>query len=66
MYDIKLYLTLTYFRFCGYWIISISAFTFAVGLKICTITLGNEKYNSIINKKKKKKYDEILLLPKTA
>ena len=35
----------------------------AVGLKICEITVGNEKYKSII-KNKKKKYEEIALLGK--
>ena len=35
----------------------------AIGLKICAITAGIEKYNSII-KKKKKKYDKIVLLAK--
>ena len=36
----------------------------AVGLKICAITAGIQKYKSII-KKKKKKHDEIVLLGKT-
>ena len=35
----------------------------AVGIKICAITSGIEKYKSII-KKKKKKHDKILLLGK--
>ena len=35
----------------------------AVGIKICGIIAGNKKYKSII-KKKKKKYDKILLLGK--
>ena len=55
--------------------ISVSAFTcfigipieitsFAVGLKVCVITAGIKKYKSII-KKKKKKYDRIVLLEKS-
>ena len=35
--------------------------SYAIELKICAITAGIKKYNSII-KKKKKKYDKILLL----
>ena len=35
----------------------------AVGLKICTITAGIQK-NKLIIKKKKKKYDKIVLLEK--
>ena len=55
--------------------ISVSAFAYllgipiritssAIGLKICVITGGIKKYNSII-KKKKKKDDEIVLLAKS-
>ena len=33
---------------------------FGIGLKICTITAGTKKYESII-KKKKKKHDKIVL-----
>ena len=37
----------------------------ALGIKICAITAGrNKKYKSMI-KKKKKKYDQILLLGKS-
>ena len=36
----------------------------AIGLKICAITAGNKKYNSIIYKKKKK-HDKIVLLAKS-
>ena len=36
----------------------------AIGLKICAITAGIKKYKSII-KKKKKKYDKIILLAKS-
>ena len=36
----------------------------AIGLKICAITAGIKKYNSI-NKKKKKKHDKIILLAKS-
>ena len=36
-----------------------------VGLKICAVTTGIKKYKSIIKKKKKKKYDNIVLLGKT-
>ena len=36
----------------------------AIGLKICAITAVGKKYKSII-KKKKRKHDKILLLPKT-
>ena len=35
--------------------------SYAIELKICAITAGIKKYNSII-KKKKKKYDKIVLL----
>ena len=36
----------------------------AIGLKLCEITAGIKKYNSII-KKKKKKHDKIVLLAKS-
>ena len=36
----------------------------AVGLKNCEITAANKKYKSLI-KKKKRKHDKIVLLPKT-
>ena len=36
----------------------------ATGLKICAITAGIKKYKSII-KKKKKKYDKVVLLAKS-
>ena len=36
----------------------------AIGLKLCAITAGIKKYKSII-KKKKKKHDKIVLLPKS-
>ena len=40
--------------------------SFAVGLKICTITAANKKYKQIIKKnKKKKKHDKTALLAKT-
>ena len=35
-----------------------------IGLKICVITAGIKKYKSII-KKKRKKHDKIVLLPKS-
>ena len=38
--------------------------SFAVGIKICTITAGIKKYKSII-KKNKIKHDKIMLLGKT-
>ena len=51
--------------------ISISAFaslvcftSSAVGLNICAIISGIKKYKSVINKKKKKKNDKIVLLGK--
>ena len=55
--------------------VSISAFAFLVGvfigitssalvLKVCVITVGIKKYQSIINKKKKK-HDKIVLLAKS-
>ena len=44
--------------------IGISAIGSAIGLKICAIAARIRKYNSIINKKKKK-HDKIVLLPKT-
>ena len=46
--------------FCASVVITSSA----IGLKICAITAGINKYKSII-KKKKNKYDEIVLLGKT-
>ena len=39
--------------------------TSAVGLKICIISPGIEKYKLIIWKKKRNKHDEIVLLAKT-
>ena len=36
----------------------------AIGLKICTITVGIKNYKSIVNKKKKK-HDKIVLLAKS-
>ena len=36
----------------------------SVGVKICVITLGIKKYKSII-KKKRKKYDKVVLLAKS-
>ena len=41
--------------------IPIEMMSSAVGLKICVITVGIKKYNSLIEKKKKK-YDKIVLL----
>ena len=37
----------------------------AVRLEMCAISAGIKKYKSIIKKKKKKKYDKIVLLGKT-
>ena len=37
----------------------------AVAIKICTITTGIKKYQSVIKKKKEKKHDKIVLLAKT-
>ena len=37
----------------------------AIGLKICVITVGIEKYKSIIKKKEKKKNDKILPFAKS-
>ena len=37
----------------------------AIGLKICVITVGIEKYKSIIKKKEKKKNDKILTFAKS-
>ena len=44
--------------------IRIGVISSAIGLKICAVTPENEKYKSII-KKKKKKYDRTVLLAKT-
>ena len=44
--------------------ISVRITSSAIGLKICVITAGFKKYKSII-RKKKKKYDKILLLVKS-
>ena len=44
--------------------ISIGISTATIGVKICVITAGIKKYESI-NKKKRKKYDEIVLLAKS-
>ena len=63
------------FSFYNCWIISISVFTFLIGisieitssitgLKICVITARIKKYKSIINKKKKK-HDQMILLAKS-
>ena len=43
--------------------IAIVITSFAVAIKICAITAGTKKYESII-KKKKKKYNKIVLLVK--
>ena len=43
--------------------ISVRIASSAVGIKICANTGGIKKYNSII-KKKKKKYDKVVLLEK--
>ena len=70
--DFKLYWTLTYFSFCCYWLVSISAFASSVviplgircssvGLKYFAITVVIKKCKSII-KKKKKKHGKIVLL----
>ena len=44
--------------------IPIGITSFAIGLKICAITAGIKKYNTII-KEKKKKHDKIVLLAKS-
>ena len=44
--------------------IPIGIASFTIGLKICVITAGIKKYKSII-KKKRKKHDKIVLLPKS-
>ena len=44
--------------------ISIGISTSTIGVKICVITAGIKKYESI-NKKKRKKYDETVLLAKS-
>ena len=44
--------------------IRIGVISSAIGLKICAVTPVNEKYKSII-KKKKRKYDRTVLLAKT-
>ena len=43
--------------------ISLGISSFVIGLKICAITVGVKKYKSIIQKKKKK-HDEIVMLAK--
>ena len=45
--------------------IPIGITTSAIGLKICAIAAGIKKYKSIINKKEKKKQDQIVFLAKT-
>ena len=55
-----------YFNFCFYFPVWCSNrnFEFCNRIKICTITAGIKKYNSII-KKKEKKHDKIVLLAKS-
>ena len=75
MCNSKLYWTLSYLASTITGCISISAFASSIsipiritssliGLKICAIATGIKKHKSII-KKKKKKYDKIVLLKKT-
>ena len=75
MYNSKLCWTLSYFSFYDYWInfnfcfvslisIPIGITSYAVGLKICAVTVGIKNYKSII-KIKKKKHDKIVLLAKS-
>ena len=45
--------------------ISIRITSSAIGLKICAITAGMKRYESIIKKKKKKKHNKIVLLAKS-
>ena len=52
------------FAFVSLVYVPIGITSFAVGLKICTITAGIKTYQSIIKKKKKKHY-KIVLLGKT-
>ena len=41
--------------------ISIGIASFTIGLKMCVITAGIKKYKSIINKKRKKHHETVLL-----
>ena len=74
MYGLELYLTFTYFSFCGYQLCFVFSFdylvgicirisNFAVDLKICAITTGIKNYKPII-KKNKKEHDKVILLGK--
>ena len=74
MYGFETHWTRTYFSFAVTRYVSISGFaslvgillaiaTFAVGLKICAITVGTKMYKSVI-KKKRKKHDKLVLLAK--
>ena len=56
-----------YFNFCFcffFFVIAIGTTSSATGLKLCAITAGIKRYNSII-KKRKKKHDKIVLLAKS-
>ena len=50
--------------FCSLVSVLVGEASSAVGLKICGITAGIEKFKSVI-KKKKKKHDKLVLLVKT-
>ena len=52
------------FAFASLVAVSVGITSFAVGIRICAITAGIQKYKSII-KKKNKKHDKIVLLAKT-
>ena len=79
LYNSKLFWTVSYFTFYNYWMyfnfcvcfsicflvcVPIGITSSVIGLKICAVAAGIKKYKSII-KKKKKKYDKIVLLAKS-
>ena len=56
-----------YFNFCSFASllgIPIGITSYGIGLQLCAITAGIKKYKSTI-KKKKKKHDKIVVLPKS-
>ena len=53
------------FWFCFFTWYSFRITSSAIRLKICAMTAGIKNYKSIIQKKKTKKYDEIVLLAKS-
>ena len=54
----------SFFAFASLVCVPVGISSSAVGIKLCAITAGIKKCNSIIRKKKKKKHDRIVLLGK--